>query len=155
VTGLAWALWALFAALAAAGGYCDARYRTIPNALTVPMALAGLASVWLLSGSSAALYALAHFAVALVLGILAYGFKLWGGGDAKFYAATAAWFPLADFPRLIMAISLAGVVLVLGWLGAARLRRRADGIKRQLPYGLAIAAGGLLTVAGTALGAAG
>jgi prepilin peptidase CpaA len=147
-----WAQLALFAAFAAAGAYFDARYRTIPNVLNGAMAAAGLSAVLLMQGGPAALWAIAHLIAALLLGIAAYSFKLWGGGDAKFYAATAAWFPLPDFPRLIIAISLAGFALLLGWFLVARFARHERvGRHAQLPYGLAIAAGGLLTMAPMAL----
>jgi prepilin peptidase CpaA len=143
---MAWAGIALFAALALAGAYSDARFRTISNALTVPMALAGLTMAWLTAGPAAAGSAAEHFAVALLIGIAAFAGKLWGGGDAKFYAATAAWFSLSAFTRLIMAISIAGLILVVAWRAGSRLRGGRGSKPAQVPYGIAIAAGGLMAM---------
>lgn len=147
------ALLAPFIALAGAGAYCDLRFRKIPNALNALVAGAGLCAVWLAQGAGSAAWAAAHLSVALVLGILAFAARLWGGGDAKFYAALAAWFPLSDFARLIIAISVAGLLLLLGWFVGTRLRRSATrtGDKAQLPYGVAIAAGGIVTMAAAVL----
>lgn len=147
------ALLALFVTLAGAGAYCDVRFRTIPNALNALAAIAGLCAVWLGQGTGPALWAAAHLALALLLGMLAFAARLWGGGDAKFYAALAAWFPLHDFPRLIIAISLAGFVLLLIWFVGRRLRGgdAARGPKAQLPYGVAIAAGGIVTMVAAVL----
>lgn len=143
---MGWAGIALFAALGLAAAYSDARFRTISNALTVPMTLMGLTMAWSTGGLAAAGSAVEHFALALLIGIAAFAGKLWGGGDAKFYAATAAWFSLSAFPRLIMAISVAGLVLVVVWLAFARLRGGRRSKPAHVPYGIAIAAGGIIAM---------
>ena len=138
----------LFVCLATVGAYLDARTRTIPNALNAAMAICGLAAVWLAAGGNAGALAAAHLAVALVLGMVIYALGMWGGGDAKFYAAAAAWFELTDAFRLVLSISLAGLVLVIGWFATRRFRGRAEGARsRDLPYGVAIAAGGIALMA--------
>jgi prepilin peptidase CpaA len=143
-----WAVPALFSALASVAAYHDARFRTIPNWLNLAIAVLGIASTWLVGGTDAVPFSLAHFALALAIGMVAYALKMWGGGDAKFYAATAAWFSIRQFPSLIIAVSLAGLVLLAAWLFTSRLRRGepSSGLKAQLPYGLAIATGGILTM---------
>jgi prepilin peptidase CpaA len=139
---------AVFSALSALGAWCDTRKRTIPNDLNVAMAILGIASVWFISGGSDALSAAGHFLAALIGAIVLYALRLWGGGDAKFYAATAAWFPLRDAPGLLIAVALAGLALVFVWFVWKRLARAEPGNgKSQLPYGVAIAAGGVLTMA--------
>lgn len=139
----------LFAAFALYGAYSDLRFRTIPNAFNAAMAVAGLAATWFVDGGMAAAYGLAHLAVALAAGMALFALGMWGGGDAKFYAATAAWFALWDFPKLAFAIALTGVVLVLVWFGGRQLRRgpKLDMKSRELPYGVAIAVGGLAALA--------
>ena len=138
----------LFACLAAVGAYMDARTRTIPNLLNALMAICGLAAVWLAAGANAGAWAAAHLAIALILGMVIYALGMWGGGDAKFYAAAAAWFELTDAFRLVLSISLAGLILVIGWFVTKRLRARAEGVRsRDLPYGVAIAAGGVALMA--------
>ena len=133
----------LFAALALYGAYSDVRTRTIPNALNALMAIAGLAALWFSSGATAAAHGLAHLAIALAAGMLIYALGMWGGGDAKFYAASAAWFQVWDFPRLALSIAIAGLVLLIVWFGARQLRGTAKQDKKELPYGVAIAVGGI------------
>lgn len=153
MTTLVWALPALFMALASFAAYRDARFRTIPNWLNLLIAVLGVAATWWLAGAEGILPSLAHFALALAIGLLVYALKMWGGGDAKFYAATAAWFSLGEFPRLIMAVSLAGLVLLAGWIVIRRGWKPKDvgGGRAQLPYGVAIAAGGIITMAARTL----
>jgi prepilin peptidase CpaA len=137
----------VFSGLSATGAWYDARLRTIPNGLNVAMAILGIAAVLLTAGGSDALSAAGHFLAALIGAMVLYTLKLWGGGDAKFYAATAAWFPLRDAPRLMIAVALAGLVLASAWFLLKRWRRNEPAeVKSQLPYGLAIAAGGILTM---------
>ena len=143
------AIIALYGAFALYGAYSDIRFRTIPNLLNILLAAVGLGVLWYVSGGTAAALGLAHFAVALIAGMLLYALRMWGGGDAKFYAATAAWFELWDFPRLAIAIALAGLVLLIAWFGIAQIRRlpKRDKKNRELPYGVAIAIGGMGTLA--------
>jgi prepilin peptidase CpaA len=143
---LEWVVPALFAALACTAGYRDVRYRTIPNSLNASLAVLGLGVSWYTGGGGGVAMAATHFALALAIGLAVYAMKMWGGGDAKFYAATAAWFPLRDFPSLLIAISLAGLLLLIGWFATKRFRRgeSAAGLKGDLPYGLAVAAGGIV-----------
>jgi len=139
----------LFAAMALYGAYSDIRSRTIPNAFNALMAIAGLGAMWFTGGASGAGYGLAHLAVALAAGLAIYALGMWGGGDAKFYAASAAWFELWDFPRLALSIALSGLVLVVVWFGARQIRGSAkrDSDKKELPYGVAIAVGGIALLA--------
>jgi prepilin peptidase CpaA len=144
---LGWILSALFAALALVAAFQDIRTRTIPNLLSLSLAILGLGAVLVIAGGAAALSSLAHFAVVLVAGMVLYALKMWGAGDAKFYAATAIWFPFSEAPRLILAISLSGVVLLAAWYVHGRMRRSADGTASgDLPYGVAIAAGGIIAI---------
>lgn len=139
----------LFAALALYGAYSDIRFRTIPNALNALMAIAGLGATWFAMGPVAAAWGLAHLAVAFAAGMLLYALRMWGGGDAKFYAASAAWFELWDFPRLAVSIALAGLVLLIVWFGGRQIRGIPHGNKqkKELPYGVAIAVGGIAALA--------
>ena len=144
----AWIL-LLFAGFALGGAYSDVRYRSIPNALNAAMAIAGLGATWFSGGGTAAGLGLAHLALALAAGMLIYALRMWGGGDAKFYAATAAWFSIWDFPRLAVSIAFAGLVLLVVWFGARQIRGapKLDKKSKELPYGVAIAVGGALTLA--------
>ena len=103
---------------------------------------------------------LLSFAVALALGIALFSFGFIGGGDGKMLAAAGVWFGWGD-PLLtfIMLTALAGgvqSVLQLIWrimsteIGVwgreGAMKTKLLSWKKDLPYGLAIAAGALLTM---------
>ncbi|MGU3496394.1 prepilin peptidase [Xanthobacteraceae bacterium A53D] len=128
---------ALVAALAS-----DLARRTIPNLVVLALLL-----------GFAALAALGHVpdvALRLVLAgaLLAVGFALFaedviGAGDAKLAAATALWLDPTQFPLFVLICGGIGALLVAAVTLAAR--RGMDGqLARGLPYGVALAFGGLV-----------
>lgn len=95
-------------------------------------------------------------------GVLVIGFGLFssgfiGGGDAKLLAAAGIWFGWPALVPFLIFTAIAGGVLALastlwalerdgreeGWL------KRCLSLKPDLPYGVAIAAGGILAFPGT------
>jgi prepilin peptidase CpaA len=68
-----------------------------------------------------------------------------GGGDVKLAAALALWFPPGVTVKFLVLMSIAGGVLTLGLLAWHRARRREG--RPQIPYGVAIAFGGLAILA--------
>ena len=64
-----------------------------------------------------------------------------GGGDVKLAAALALWFQPASIIKFLVLMSLAGGVLTLGILAFHRAKRREG--RPEIPYGVAIAFGGL------------
>lgn len=147
---------ALLALPAGYGAWLDWRERRLPNWLCGVTLLAGLAVTIVLSGLAAVPAHLWHAALALLVGMALFAPGLIGGGDAKFYAAVAVWFPLADGFRLMFAVALAGLVLTLALWGLVWRRSGARaggnmggmagplGQPRTVPYGVAIAAGALV-----------
>ncbi|MDJ0641781.1 MAG: prepilin peptidase [Erythrobacter sp.] len=128
------------------GAVADLRSRRIPNWLSLVTAIGGLAFAAIDGWSSTLLWHLASMILALAIGMLLFGLKMWGGGDGKFFAASAAWFPLSDFILLVVGISIAGLALALFWLARGALMRRPDKSKSKLPalpYGVAIALGAI------------
>jgi prepilin peptidase CpaA len=121
----------------------DIRARRLPNLLNAAVALGFLPWAWA-SGLEWSAVAI-HLAVgAAVLGV---GFGLFaagviGGGDAKLGAAVALWIGLSfDLLRFFLIMSIMGGVLaVIALIWQASTGRR---VSRALPYGVAIAAGGL------------
>ncbi|MEL7486195.1 MAG: prepilin peptidase [Pseudomonadota bacterium] len=94
---------------------------------------------------------------ALVLGFILFARNIIGGGDAKLLAATALWFGLTGLSALLLNVALAGGCLALTlivfrktpalpvyaqvpWL--LRLHQKP----KDIPYAVAIAAGGLLSI---------
>tara|TARA_R110002110_G_scaffold338508_2_gene548957 strand:- start:456 stop:971 length:516 start_codon:yes stop_codon:yes gene_type:complete len=147
---------AIFSAAMIFAGVRDLTTMTIPNWLTSALALSFFA-VALLAQMPLADIA-QHTAVAVVTVLLGMVFfaKGWiGGGDAKLMAAVALWLGWAQaLPYFVIASMLGGglTLLILGYRNlplpafvlrqawAMRLHDRAEGV----PYGLALAAAGLL-----------
>ena len=88
--------------------------------------------------------------VALGLGVFillaaAFYVGMMGGGDVKLAAALALWFSPLSTMKFLVLMSLAGGVLTLIVVILHRVRRRAG--KPKIPYGVAIAFGGLAILA--------
>jgi prepilin peptidase CpaA len=64
-----------------------------------------------------------------------------GGGDVKLAAARALWFSPFTTLRFLVLTSLAGGVLTLAVVAWHRARKREG--RPEVPYGVAIAAGGI------------
>jgi prepilin peptidase CpaA len=125
----------------------DIRRRQIDNWLNAAIAL-GAPVFWWASG-------LALWPdVALQLGVAAAAFavfaalfalKMMGGGDVKLLTVLALWVEPAQFLQLLMVMAIAGGVLTLA-MGAWHVARRQRD-KLAIPYGVAIAFGGLWVLA--------
>jgi len=68
-----------------------------------------------------------------------------GGGDVKLASALALWFSPGSTLKFLVLMSLAGGVLTIGILALHRARGRAG--RPEIPYGVAIAFGGLAILA--------
>lgn len=125
----------------------DIRTFTISNWLNA--GIAALAPVYWLSvgldpwpdmaiqlAVAAAVFAV--FAIAFVIGMM-------GGGDVKLAAALALWFPPGATLKFLVLMSIAGGVLTLLVVVVHRFRKREG--KPEIPYGVAIAFGGLAILA--------
>ncbi len=155
---------AVLAALALiAAALHDVAARTIPNAIPVFVGILGL----LLRAAEGELaWGLLACLLVFALGVLAWRYRLMGGGDVKLLAACALLPPPGAVADMLVAIALSGGVLSLVYL-AFRGRRpfaippRATSLFRRvlraevwrlrrggpLPYGVAICGGVLLTLA--------
>jgi prepilin peptidase CpaA len=135
--------------LLAAAAVTDGRSRRIPNLLPLGLALLGLAriAVELADGGGIAAPALDLAAAAAIFlaGAVAFRFRLLGGGDVKLIAAAALWLGAAALGPFLLVTALAGGALALGFLVWRLIGR---GGASGLPYGIAIAAGGILVSAG-------
>ena len=139
-------LFALGATLVVAA-VIDVRTFTISNRLNLAVALS--APLYWISVALAPWPGMAVQlgAAAIVFAILAVAFYIgmMGGGDVKLAAALALWLPPAGTFRFLVLMSVAGGVLTLGILMFQRMRGRPG--RPQIPYGVAIAAGGLAVLA--------
>lgn len=142
---------AVLFALSLTGAWLDLSDRRLPNLLCLVTAVAGCTATVLAGGTDALLSALLHMGLALAVGMLLFGLKMVGGGDAKFYTAVASWFPLAEAARLLLLVSGSGVVLLIIWIVVRRiagkpLSPKAGSKFDGLPYGVAIGSGATIAV---------
>jgi prepilin peptidase CpaA len=140
-------LMGLLAVLLIVAAVIDVRTFTISNRLNLSVAL--LAPLfWLSIGLPLWPGVAIQVACGLfVFILLAFAFQagMMGGGDVKLAAALALWFPPAASLRFLIYMSIAGGVLTLGLWALHRLRKRVG--RPQIPYGVAIAIGGLAILA--------
>ena len=145
----------VFALLLIAAAVEDAIRLRISN-ITVGLVLLGAIVTAFILGMEPRMWQnLALLVAALVVGTPLFARGILGGGDVKLLAATLAWFNLPAAPNLLMAVALSGGILALliialrsfNW--SDETRQRAVVLKRRggIPYGVAIAAGALITMA--------
>lgn len=163
---LAFLLSLLFAALMIRTAYGDLTNLLIPNWLSITLAVMFIPAWWVGGGGFDIL------AYHLLIGglVLAAGFGLFacgviGGGDVKIAAATALWLGPALLDDYFIAFALIGGVLALIILimrrfplpnGIAKhiwIGRHPEN-KEGVPYGIALASGGLLVYLQTPIYAA-
>jgi prepilin peptidase CpaA len=121
----------------------DVRTFTISNKLNLAVAL--LAPLYWLSVALPLWPDVGvHLAVSTGVFVLlagAFYAGMMGGGDVKLAAALALWFSPQSTIKFLVLTSLAGGVLTLGVLAWHRAKKREG--RPEIPYGVAIAFGGL------------
>jgi prepilin peptidase CpaA len=139
-----------FAALLLWAAGEDIQRLTISN--WISLAIVGLYPIYVLGAPAAVAWpwsvviACLTFAVGFVL----FALRLFGGGDVKLLAATALWAGPGLFANFIFVTAIAGGVVGLAILVLRRRRMApaADGTlvaqPAVMPYGVAIAIGGLM-----------
>lgn len=92
--------------------WIDWEHLRLPDALTLPLLLAGLGVTWLLDADAAPEHAAAAALAYLALRGLALGYRRLrgregiGAGDAKLLAAAGAWVGIAALPWVVLAAAL-------------------------------------------------
>lgn len=137
----------VLATLLVVAAVVDVRTFTISNKLTLAVAL--LAPVYWLA-VPVTLWPEVPIQIAgavIVFLLLAAAFYagMMGGGDVKLAAALALWFPPGLTIKFLVLMSIAGGVLTLALLAWHRAKRREG--RPEIPYGVAIAFGGLAILA--------
>ncbi len=122
----------------------------LPDGLTLPLVLIGLAWTWRMAPDLLLDHAVACVAAGVGLGILGALYRRWRGreglglGDVKLLAAGGAWDGLAALPWVLLGAALAGIAFALARHG----RRVASGT--AIPFGpplcLAIWVGWIVSV---------
>jgi prepilin peptidase CpaA len=131
----------------------DVRSRRIPNALTAALAVAGLARILLALAAGVPPLGLATdlmvAAAVFAAGAVMFHLALLGGGDVKLLAAGSIWVGAPAAAQFLIVTVLAGGLLAALFavrLMVERLRCGTSG-RPTLPYGVAIAAGGIAATA--------
>ena len=123
--------------------------------IVVLLVLAGAVLAAILTGPQLSLWQNgAVFIVLLLLGTPMFAAGKLGGGDVKLLAALGLWFDLKGALWMMVAVALAGGVLALLVLAVRSFNWSNDARKRivllrpggGIPYGVAIAAGGLIAM---------
>lgn len=129
------------------GALCDYRDFIIPNRICLAIVLLYPAFVmtspnpvdWI----SAAIVALAVLGITAVM----FSFGVMGGGDVKFFSATALWAGAGLAIPFLLVTALAGGALAVYFMARTYFPRRSQGDvklhRKSVPYGVAIAAGGM------------
>lgn len=145
--GFTLALLGLLAAFLAWIAVVDVRTYTISDGLNLMIAL--LAPVyWWSAGVPFWPDAAIRVGVAVVVFLLfagAFYMNVMGGGDVKLAGALALWFTPYETLTLIVIMSIAGGVLTLLVIGIHHARRKIG--RPEVPYGVAIAVGGMWLLA--------
>jgi prepilin peptidase CpaA len=134
----------ILALLLVVAAVIDVRTFTISNRLNLAVALMAPLYWW---SAHLPLWPDIGIQVAIAAGVfallaVAFYAGMMGGGDVKLAAALALWFSPASTLRFLVFMSIAGGVLTLVVVGLHRLKKKPG--KPEVPYGVAIAAGGLL-----------
>lgn len=137
----------LLAVLLLMAAWTDIRTRTISNEINITIALLAVI-FWIVAGEALWPDVAIRIGVALVLFVLfaiLFMLKMMGGGDVKMIAALALWLPFSALMVMLTVMALAGGVITLFLVIRQRWRPNAE--RPEVPYGVAIAAGGLWVIA--------
>ena len=146
--------------------YGDMRTRRIPNVLSLAIAILGLLRIILGHDPVAAGHTLAAGTAIFIAAFLLFWYGAIGGGDTKLVAATALLVGYHDLFGFLFVMSACGGALTLAMLARDRLRPRlrlrvrrartpfatetaecvAAAARATVPYGVAIAAAGVVTL---------
>jgi prepilin peptidase CpaA len=121
--------------------YGDIRSLRIPNLLVAAVAVLGIGRLVLIGDPASALYTVGASLLVLVVGFVLFSRRYIGGGDAKLLTATVLLIGYHDLFSFLFLMSICGAALSL--LILARHRRLKS---RPVPYGVAIAAAGTMTL---------
>ena len=137
-------LLALLALLLVVAAVIDVRTFTISNRLNLAVALAAPLYWW---SAPLPLWPDVGLQVAIAAGVFAllagaFYAGMMGGGDVKLAAALALWFSPETTLTFLIYMSIAGGVLTVVVMVLHRARKKAG--KPEVPYGVAIAIGGLI-----------
>ncbi|MCL5279371.1 MAG: A24 family peptidase [Planctomycetes bacterium] len=122
------AQWGVVLGASLAAAILDIRSRRIPNALTAPLAVAGLLYALSCAGLGGLGRAVAGGILVAVPYVLLFVFAGGGAGDAKMMGALGTWLGVPAGLAVLVAVAATGAVL--GLLNLAANRQLASGLRR-------------------------
>ena len=137
----------LLAVMLLMAAWTDIKTRTISNELNAAIAIIAVA-FWWVAGESLWPDVVLRVGVALVIFIIfavLFLLKMMGGGDVKMIAALALWLPFNALLIMLTVMALAGGLITVFLLVRQFWRPNAE--RPEVPYGVAIAIGGLWVIA--------
>jgi prepilin peptidase CpaA len=145
-------------ALFIAAAYGDIKSLRIPNPLAAAVALLAIFRLIVIGDPSAALYTVGTSVIVFTVTCLLFWRGLLGGGDAKLLSATVLLVGYQDLFSFLFVMSICGVLVSLAILLIHRnlplllgprlavLVPLVPGAQPAVPYGVAIASGGIATL---------
>lgn len=135
--------------------YDDIKTLRIPNALVIAVAILGVLRLIVIGDLSVALYTMGASVILFIATFLLFWRGLVGGGDAKMITAAALLVGYHDLFHFLVLMSICGALVSLAvlvihkylplWLGP-RLAMLVPTARLAVPYGVAIAVGGIVTL---------
>lgn len=134
--------WGVAIGASAIGALTDIRSQTIPNRLTAPVLVAGLAWATWVGGWQGTVESVAGMLIMAAPFVLLFAFAGGGAGDAKLMGALGAWLGIVNGLAALLAVVLAGAALGSVY---ALAKRRASSITSGVRSVLTWAAAAVLT----------
>jgi prepilin peptidase CpaA len=133
--------------LFAVAAYGDIRTLRIPNKLVIAVAVLGFLRLIVIGDLSIAIHTVVATATVFIVAFLLFWRNVVGGGDAKLITAAALLVGYKSLFNFLFVIGACGglvslVVLVTQWRSRSALPR----VRLAVPYGVAIAAGGIVAL---------
>jgi prepilin peptidase CpaA len=142
-------------ALFIAAAYGDIKSLRIPNNLAIAVAVLGIVRLLVIGDLNTAIYTVGTCAIVFIVAFLLFWREILGGGDAKLLSATVLLVGYHDLLSFLFIMSICGALVSLAvlfvhrylplWLGP-RLAVLVPKARLAVPYGVAIACGGIVTL---------
>ena len=121
-------------------GLVDALAFRLPDILTLPLLIMGVAVAWWLPDRDVIGHAIAAFLGAAVFYAISVAYRQTRGqdglglGDVKLAGAAGAWLGWQALPYVVLLACAAGFV----WVGIAVMRRGKGALRERIPFGVAL-----------------
>ena len=142
-------------ALFAVAAYDDVKSLRIPNALTIAVAVLGIFRLIVIGDKNMAPYTVGASLIIFIVTFLLFWRGFLGGGDVKLLSATVLLVGYRDLFPFLLIMSICGALVSLAvlfvhqylplWL-EPRLMALMPKARLAVPYGVAIACGGIVTL---------